>query len=115
MENLKIMPRGCAREAATRSLYDTLAEYSIDPLCKDIHDHNTTCNGDQIWYQSIADLYLRPVGIVDGQLFSWDEASVANITARNPSLDARDFALPSVWQGGSRTPHRVNTMMKLFH
>eukprot|EP01052_Picozoa_sp_SAG31_P019401 SAG31_NODE_1411_length_8466_cov_18.216565_8_plen_355_part_00 len=96
MSNLKVMIKGCAREAATWSLYDEIMRYAIDPFCKQGKDSNRSCNGDQLWTAAVSEIYLRPVGIVDSKFYSWNENSVHDAISRNlGALAPEEFILPT--------------------
>jgi hypothetical protein len=47
------------------------------------------------WAYATQKLYFEPVGIKAEVPFSWDEATVEDIKARNPSLKDVEFMLPS--------------------
>ncbi len=47
------------------------------------------------WVYSISKNFLEPVGISKNVRFSWNEATVADIKTRNPSLSKEKFYLPT--------------------
>lgn len=43
------------------------------------------------WAYGVSKSYLEPVGVTPGKYMSWNDATVADITKRNPQLSASDF------------------------
>jgi len=89
-------------------VYDQLHE--MDPLC--VRAYTNSCIGeiaimaikndvpgvDKLadgWAYGVQTEYLDPVGITAGAHWSWNEASVADIKRRNPSLKDEKFLLPA--------------------
>ena len=95
MQKLRRMAPGSALEAPTRDLYGTVAKYALE------------LQGDEIWYRTVDEVYLAPVGIPYGKGFSWSNATAAEVVARNPSLSTEQFVTvrnaddaPSPWPAG---------------
>ncbi len=95
MQKLRRMAPGSALEAPTRDLYGTVAKYALE------------LQGDEVWYRTVDEVYLAPVGIPYNKGFSWSNATAAEVVARNPSLSSEQFVTvrdaddaPSPWPAG---------------
>lgn len=87
-DELHLMDPYCAR-AYTNSC---LGEIAILAIKNDVPGVDKLADG---WAYGVQTEYLDPVGITAGARWSWNEASVADIKKRNPSLRDEKFLLPA--------------------
>ena len=93
--NLRHISHGCARKVPVemdlilRALWNLL-DHLDDPL--------------DVWYRTVDEVFLKPVGIKWRSLFSWNRTTVADAIRRNPWLRDYDFVLPC--DGEDRCDHR---------
>lgn len=84
-DNLNMMQNGCARGLASANLtliaLNALKEKVVDSL-------------PASWAYGVSKTYLEPVGILPDKYFSWDDATVKDITTRNKQLSASQFQIP---------------------
>ena len=93
--NLRHISHGCARKVPVqmdlilRALWNLL-DHLDDPL--------------DVWYRTVDEVFLKPVGIKWRSLFSWNRTTVADAIRRNPWLTEYDFVLPC--DGEAKCDHR---------
>jgi hypothetical protein len=99
--SLARMPAGSFLEGATRDIYATVTEKVLE------------AQGDEIWYETVASMYLEPVGIPSNKFFTWSNETASEILARNPKLAASPDAFvtvrgadaaPAPWPNGQVVP-----------
>ena len=84
-ENLKEMNTTCARSFVNKDM-SALALYALETgAASDLAD---------AWVYACHDVYMAPVGVSRGTLFSYSQENVDNIKRRNPSLETVEFLLP---------------------
>ena len=96
---LRRMDPGSATTAGTIDLVTTIAANALE------------VNGDDIWYKTVQDMYLGPVGIPDRQPFTWSQDTAREIALRNTGLNAESFVTV---RGSDQAPFPWPTGMPPF-
>lgn len=84
-EVLQKMDPKCARSFASQSL----TVFGLKA-----YKSGEVNSAGEAWSYGVWETYLKPVGVERKKLFSWNEATVADIIDRNPSLANETFYLP---------------------
>lgn len=86
-KGLHYMDNRSARAAVTRGFYAAFLE-----------DVASTVRGalppDQVWETTLSRIFLEPLGIPRGSLFTWNRLSLLDVLWRNPPLRNRSWVLP---------------------
>eukprot|EP00038_Savillea_parva_P014148 m.10120 g.10120 ORF g.10120 m.10120 type:complete len:572 (-) comp2717_c0_seq1:1775-3490(-) len=84
MTELKHMSPTCARASGNIPLGETFFSNLADP----------SIAWTEVWSRTVSQIYLETMGIAKDAYFSYDTATVADVTQRNPSLANAPFVLP---------------------